>query len=129
VHLALVVDEYGGIDGLVTIEDLVETITGEIDDEHDDEEAPMVTERPDGAFDLNARYRWRTSRNASARAERGRTRRGHRYGGRAGVHSGGPGTGEGRGDLASVRVGVPDSGRRRATDPAVAGERTVPKAA
>lgn len=54
-HMAIVVDEYGGTDGLVTIEDLLEAVVGEIEDEHDETEAALIRKVGQDTFIANAR--------------------------------------------------------------------------
>ena len=55
IHMAMVIDEFGGLDGLVTLENVLEAVVGEIDDEHDEAPLAQITARAGGLFEVDAR--------------------------------------------------------------------------
>jgi CBS domain-containing protein len=123
-HMALVIDEYGGVDGLVTIEDLIEQVIGEIEDEHDVEEARPFQREGEGAWLALARTPLDEFEAELGRRPVGHRRRGGgRHARRSRVPPDGSGARAGRGRAASLRRGVRGDRRRSAPDQAAAGPR------
>jgi CBS domain containing-hemolysin-like protein len=55
IHMAMVIDEFGGVDGVVTLEDVIEAVVGDIDDEHDEATVTQIVARPGGVFEADGR--------------------------------------------------------------------------
>ena len=114
-QMALVIDEYGGTDGLVSLEDIVEMVVGDIEDEHDDQDEPLITEAGDGVFVVDGKAEIDEVAKVDRRCVLGRrARRDGRHDRRHDLQHARSGAGARRGRPRRSRLRVPRARRRPA---------------